>query len=161
MTADLGMGANLAAESAVTLCNILHRELNSNPSRRFSTSELDHLFTEYQEARFGRCARYMDLSGKVTRARAWTTWAGRLLITYVMPLINAARMRNFAKSLAESPKLDYVPVQTINENAAGWKLAGQVEEPKDSPWLPYVVLTSGIGMSIAYAASKGFLPLRV
>ncbi|KAL6705827.1 hypothetical protein ACN47E_006287 [Coniothyrium glycines] len=160
MTADLGMGANLAVESAVTLCNILHREVKSNPNRHFSVDELDKLFAEYQKARFDRCSAYVDLSGKVTRMRAWNTYFGRFMISYVAPLINHSRMMDFAKSLAQAPKLDYVPVQTINEDAEGWKLADKTkkDDAVSSTWLAYVVLTSTVGVSLAYAASTGLLP---
>ena len=158
MTADLGIGANLVVESVVTLCNILHRELKSNPNRHFDTTELKTLFQEYQNERYERMSKYVELSGQVTRMRAYTTLFGRIMVSYVAPLMMKGRTMKFAESLAQAPKLDYVPTRTINENAAGWKLANKKDGSTSSSWLVYVVLTSTVGLSIAYAASAGLLP---
>jgi FAD dependent monooxygenase len=152
MTADLAIGANMAVESAVYLCNILHRELKANPNRRMSTSELSDLFAEYQNGRFGRAKAFATLSGQATRRHTYQTYLGRFYIGYIAPYLMSIHTQKMAESFVQSPKLDYAPVRTINENAEGWHLGKQKEKEAKVGLVPYVLLTSMVGATIAYLA---------
>jgi FAD dependent monooxygenase len=159
MTGDLGMGANIAIESAIYLANILYREFGSRPTRRISTPDLNALFAEYQAGRHERASKYVALSGNVTRAHAYQTYFGRFFSGYVARYMAPMHKKGLAKSLALAPKLSYVPTRTIDEGAEGWQLA---LETRDEPraWLIYVVLTSIVGVIAAYCVRTG-LSVRV
>ena len=160
MTADLGVGASMGLESAVRLCNILHRELKSDRTRHPSMSELSTMFAEYQEESFQRSKAFVELSGKVTRMHTYQTLFARFFVGYVSPYLNNIRVQKFAEAFGKSPKLDYAPVRTMNESADGWKLAEKKdEENKGAGWLTYVVLTSTIGVTVAYMARQGLFTL--
>ncbi|KAI8938093.1 hypothetical protein NX059_005763 [Plenodomus lindquistii] len=159
MTAELGMGANIAIEAAITLANILHRELKANPNRRFTQSELSGLFTEYQTDRFDRAKGYVKLSGQVTRGYSYQSLFSRFMVGYVGPWIQNSKLMQLAESLAEAPKLDYVPVRTMNEDAEGWQLAkkGEKSVAGARSWGAKVLLASVVGAAVAYAVSWGLL----
>ena len=155
MTADLGIGANIAIESAVSLCNILQRELKSDPNRHPSQSELAAMFAEYQKDRFERAKAFVEISGKATRMHSYQTLFDRYFVGYVAPYLANTQMWKFAESFAKAPKLNYAPLHKINENSAGWKLAKKSEDKVSAGWLTYVLLTSTIGVTIAYIATAG------
>lgn len=153
MTADLGIGANMGVESAASLCNVLQRELKSNPNRHPSQEELSAMFTEYQNDRFDRAKAFVDLSGAVTRMNSYQSLFGRFFVSYLAPYFNEKQFWKFAEGFAKGPKLNYAPSQTLNDDAEGWKLANKGEEKKASTgWLTYVLLTSTIGITVAYVA---------
>ncbi|CAO2657389.1 Nn.00g035150.m01.CDS01 [Neocucurbitaria sp. VM-36] len=158
MTADLGIGANIAIESAVTLCNILQRELKSDPNRHPSQSELSAMFAEYQEDRYERAKAFVELSGKATRMHSYQTLFGRYFVGYVAPFLTTMQMWKFAEAFSKAPKLNYAPVRTINENAEGWKLAKKSEDKVSTGWLTYVLLTSTVGVAIAYCIATAGRP---
>lgn len=158
MTAELGMGANIAIESAVSLCNILHRELNADPNRHPSKSELSAMFAEYQKSRFARAKAFVDLSGKVTRMHSFQSLFNKYFVLYIARYLENFQLGKLAESFSDTPKLDYVPVRTINENSVGWKLAEKKRKQKNNTgagWLTYAILTSTIGITIAYVATMG------
>ncbi|KAF1841758.1 FAD/NAD(P)-binding domain-containing protein [Cucurbitaria berberidis CBS 394.84] len=156
MTADLGIGANIAIESAVSLCNILHREIKSDPNRHPSKSELSAWFNEYQEDRFNRTKEFVDLSGKVTRMNSYQTLFGRYFLTYVAQYLSEIQLWKFAESFAVAPKLNYAPVRTINEDTVGWRLAKKKGDKASVRWLTYVLVTSTVSVTIAIVA-RNFL----
>lgn len=141
MTADLGIGANIACEDAVVLCNILHRELKVDRNRHPTKAEITSMFAEYQKKRWNRAKVFTDLSGKATRANSYDTLFGRLFATRIAPLLYETQVIKFATAWAEAPKLDYVPVQTIDENAPGWLLAKKEAKTSSVLWPLY----TGIG----------------
>ena len=147
MTTDLGLGANIALESVVSFCNVLQRELKSDRTRHFSQSELSALFQEYQTDRYERAKNFVELSGKITRATAYQTSFGKFFIRYMAPLMRTMQVQKFIEEFAKAPKLNYAPVQTLNENAKGWKAA---ERKPGAPWLAYVLVTSTVGVTLAY-----------
>jgi FAD dependent monooxygenase len=153
MTADLGLGANTAIESGIYLANILHRELHSNPNRHVSVPELSALFTEYQEGRFERASAFVDISGKVTRMHSYQTFFGRVWASYVDPYLASMQTIKFAESFGKAPKLDYVPVRTVDESAEGWKLGKKKSEGMG--WWTYVIVTSTIGAAVAWGVTQG------
>ncbi len=157
MTTDLGMGANIALESAVSFINILHRELQSDPTRQFSQTQLSALFQEYQDDRHKRAKAFVELSGQVTRAVSYQTAFGKFFIRYLAPLMSDKQRQQFAVELAKAPKLSYAHMQTINANAKGWKLAD--EKKTNTPWMTYVLLTSTVGVTMAYFLREGFSSL--
>lgn len=121
MTADLGLGANMGMEDAVSLCNTIHRELAPNRHRHPSSHELSFMFAEFQAARHERVKSFVELSGKATRMHTYDNFFGRVFVCYIAPYLTNFQVMGLAKALAKAPKLDYVPLQTINENAAGWR----------------------------------------
>jgi FAD dependent monooxygenase len=145
MTADLGLGANVGIEDAVSLCNILHRELAANRARHPDGHELSSMFAEFQAARYERVKSLVELSGKATRMHTYDSLFGRFFVGYVAPYLTKYQVMMLAKILAEAPKLDYVPVRTINEDAEGWKLAGKTRGTVFSTRLGYVV----VGVTVA------------
>lgn len=158
MSTDLGTGANLAVEAVVTLCNILHRELKSNPNRHPSRLELAAMFAEYQEEQYERTENNVKTSGSITRLHTYRTLFGRFLIGYLSAYLQPMHLRRFAQSFADGPKLDYAPCHITNENAEGWKLKKKKgDKAKASTgWLTYVLITSTIGVTIAYAAKSRY-----
>jgi len=62
---------------------------------------------------------------------------------------------SFAKLVAKGPKLDFVPVRTVNEETKGWQLAKrdpkETKKPK-SGILAYFLLTSTMGIVVSYFA---------
>ncbi|KAJ8110524.1 hypothetical protein OPT61_g6655 [Boeremia exigua] len=145
MTPDLGIGANIAIEDAVVLCNILNRELKDNRNRHLTAKELKSMFAEYQKERWNRAKSFTDLSGKVTRANSYDSLMGRLFATRISPLMYETQLTQLATAWAKAPMLDYAPVQTIDENAPGWLLAKKQEKTGVSTWLVY----AGVGAALA------------
>jgi FAD dependent monooxygenase len=135
MTADLGAGANIAIEDAVVLCNILHRELEKDRNRHPSKAQITSILAEYQKERFSRAKLFTELSGKVTRAHSYDTLIGKLLATRIGPMMYETQLLKLATEWAKAPKLDYVPVRTIDENAPGWLLARGEEKSLSRSWL--------------------------
>lgn len=163
MTADIGIGANMAIESAVALCNILQRETKNNPNRHFETSELSTLFQEYQDKRHTRAKTFVTLSGGVTRMRSYETLWKRIFISRIATIPYMQKMQGMKMMTAFSmaPKLNYAPVQTLNEDAEGWKLGKKAKEAGSSAaWYTYALATSAVGVGLSYAAVlKWGLPL--
>jgi FAD dependent monooxygenase len=162
MTADLGMGANIAVESAVILCNIINRELKSNPNRHPSKSDIDAMFAEYQKKRFDRAKTWVDLSGKITRWNSYQSYFGRFFVGYISPLFNDVNIEKMALHFAKAPKLDYAPLRTVNEQTEGWQFAKKDEDEKkkkkkqvSTGWMSYVLLTSTVGIAVAYVMTAG------
>jgi hypothetical protein len=151
MTADLGMGANMGIESAVYLCNILHREFGSNPTRHIATAELATLFAEYQAGRHERASKFVEMSGQVTRMNSYQSYFDRFFVGYVVPYIMPLQRKAFAKSLAMGPKVEYAPTRTINEGAEGWKL-GQKKDG-NTVWPSYVIVSVILAASFMYFRS--------
>jgi FAD dependent monooxygenase len=135
MTADLGAGANIAIEDAVVLCNILHRELEKDRNRHPSKAQITSILAEYQKERFSRAKLFTELSGKVTRAHSYDTLIGKLLATRIGPMMYETQLLKLATEWAKAPKLDYVPVRTIDENAPGWLLVRGEEKSLSRSWL--------------------------
>ena len=156
MTADLGLGANMAIESAVQLCNILQRELKPDPNRHPSASELSTLFAEYQAGRYERVTKIVDMCAKATRMHTYQTYFGRFFAGYVAPYLASMRAVKFAEIMAHAPKLDYAPARMTKENAQGWKLAQKKEEEEESSsWMLYGILVLGMGMALTYMVRAG------
>jgi FAD dependent monooxygenase len=153
MTADLGVGANMAIESAVVLCNLLQQAVAQDPNRHLTVPELSSLFSKYQAKRFGRAKAFVDISGKVTRMNSYETLWQRFLVTRIASLefMRQKSAQNFIWTLAKTPKLEYVGTRTINEDAEGWKLP---ERKPDTgrPWVAYALVTSAMGVALSYAA---------
>lgn len=155
MTADLGIGANIAIEDAVALCNIMYRELEADRNRHPTGAEITSMFAEYQKERYDRVKAFTGLSGKATRMNSYDTLFGRVMTTYVAPYLSKTRVIEFAKSFAKAPKLSYAPVQTIDENQPGWLLAKERDKTLSTPWLVFFgVLAVAAGVAI----SRGRLP---
>lgn len=146
MTADLGLGANIGIEDAASLCNILHRELATNRAQRPDSHELSSMFAELQATRYKRVKSFVELSGKATRMHTYDSFFGRFFVGYLAPYLTKFQVMKLAKALADAPKLDYVPVQTINEDAAGWKLAGEGH----GTWIPVGLVYAAVGVTMAY-----------
>ncbi|KAI4629988.1 uncharacterized protein J4E87_003175 [Alternaria ethzedia] len=157
MTADLGMGANIAVESAVHLCNILHREFASNPTRRISTPDLAALFAEYQAGRHARAKEYVETSGKLTRMNSYQSRFNYFFAGYLHKYIVPSQKAGLIESLSVAPKLDYAPTRTIDESAEGWHWMEkqEMQKAKKGGWFKYMVLTSVVGVTAAYMARAG------
>ncbi|RAR07538.1 FAD/NAD(P)-binding domain-containing protein [Stemphylium lycopersici] len=155
MTADIGLGAHMAIESAFQLCNILQRELKSNPNRHPSSSELSAFSAEYQAGRYERVTKIVDVCAKATRMHTYQTYSDRFFAGYVAPYLASVRAIKFAEIMAHAPKLDYAPTRMTKENAKDWKLAQKREE--NSSWMLYGVLTLGMGMALTYLVRVGLL----
>lgn len=145
MTADLGAGANIAIEDAVVLCNLLHRELKEDRNRHPTKAQIASILAEYQKERFSRAKLFTELSGKVTRAHSYDTLIGKLFATRIGPMMYETQLLKFATEWAKAPKLDYVPVQTIDESAPGWLLAKEQEETSGRSWLTYACFGAAAG----------------
>jgi FAD dependent monooxygenase len=152
MTADIGIGANMAIESAVTLCNVLQAHLSQHQDNYHpSQSELADLFAKYQDKRFVRAKTFMDLSGKVTRMRSFQSAWKRFFIMYIATTGWMQRMQSkgFIEGFAKGPKLNYAPTRTINLDAEGWKI-----EEKGTPWVVYALVTSAVAVGATYVISS-------
>lgn len=150
MTADLGIGTNIAIEDAAVLCNILHRELKADRIRHPTGLEITSMFAEYQKKRWARAKVFTDLSGQATRMHPYDTVFGRVMASYIAPYISKIRTAKFAESMAKAPKLDYAPVQTIDENAPGWLLAIEEVRPLSTWWLVLAGLSAVmIGLAVS------------
>lgn len=160
MTADLGMGANIAIESAVYLCNILHREFASNLTRRISTPDLTALFAEYQAGRHERAKAYVETSGKLTRMNSYQSYFDHFFAGYLHKYIVPSQKAGLIESLAVAPKLDYAPTRTIDESAEGWHwMEKKGKKEKKGGWFKYMVLTSVVGVTVAYLVDAGLSAL--
>jgi FAD dependent monooxygenase len=154
MTADLGLGANIAIESAIVLSNILHREVSHSHNPHPSASHLSTLFTEYQNARFDRASAFVAISGKATRMHSYHTFFSRLYAGYIGPYLAPVQTLKFAESSGKAPKLDYVPVRNVDESAPGWKLGEKKSEGMG--WWAYALVCSTVGAAVAWGVTMGF-----
>jgi FAD dependent monooxygenase len=150
MTADLGIGANMAIESAVTLCNLLQASHSSHPaSHHPSACDLSALFTTYQSKRYVRAKAFMELSGAITRMRSYQSLWKRFFITRIatLPFVQSMQVGRMMQGFAKGPKLEYAPTRTINMEAEGWK----IQKQEGHKWVTYAVVTAGVGVAVAYA----------
>lgn len=157
MTADIGIGANMAIESVVVLANVLHRSVAHNPDPNYhpTQAELSELFTQYQSTRYARVKQYMKLSGSITRMRSYQSIWKRIWISHIdtLPVMQRIGAKKLVAGLARAPKLEYVGTRTIDENAKGWHLGHENDNQlSGGGWIPYVLVTSVVGMAISYAA---------
>jgi hypothetical protein len=151
MTAEIGMGANMGIESAVYLCNILHREFGSHSTRHVANPELTALFSEYQAGRHQRVSAYVEMSGHTTRHYSYQTYFGRLFVGYIAPYMMPMQRKAVATSFAKGPKVAYAPTRTTNEGAEGWQLGQKMDNEKG--WLWRVSVTVMLVASFAYFRS--------
>lgn len=159
MTTDLGLGANIGIEGATVLCNILQRETKDNPNRHFSVAELSKLFQEYRDKRHARTKTFVEVSRSVIQMHSYDTLWKRFFVSYIamIPALKRYQNREFQESLAKSPKLDYAPTRTINEDAEGWKEADRSHNTSGIGWISYVLFaTSAVAVSYAVASKLGF-----
>jgi FAD dependent monooxygenase len=160
MTADLAMGANTAIESAITLCNLLHHAVTSpspqsDLSQPLSSQSLTSLFTQYQTTRHPRAQSFVQLSGEVTRMRTYDTPWKKFFISHIAPWLENVQVKQFAASLRETPKLDYVDVRTINEGAVGWKAEEKAGGgTRWSWWMASAVMAVGVGVAYVVGARR-------
>jgi FAD dependent monooxygenase len=157
MTADIGMGANMAIESVVVLANVLQRLVAHNPDPNYhpTQAELSDLFTQYQSTRYTRVKQYMRLSGSITRMRSYQSIWKRIWISHIdtLPFMQRIGAKRLVAGLAKAPKLEYVGTRTINENAKGWHFGQEMDTQMSGGGLVlYVLVTSVLGMAISYAA---------
>jgi FAD dependent monooxygenase len=151
MTADLGIGANMAIESAVVLCNLLQKTLSTDANKHPTPAQLSALFAQYQSKRYIRVKTFMNLSGNITRMRSYASFWGRLFITRIatLPWMQTYQSSRFLKACSMAPKLEYVGTRTINEDAVGWKLGEKKEkEGGGNAWVMYAIATSVVGMGM-------------
>jgi FAD dependent monooxygenase len=148
MTADLGIGANIAIESAISLCNLLHRA--SAQSDPLTPSALFTLFTQYQTQRYPRAKLFVQLSGEVTRMRSYETPWQKFFISRLAPWFENVQVDGFVKSVKEAPKLEYVGCRTINEGAVGWIAS---EETKGG-WTKWVVGSVVVVAGVAWVVGE-------
>lgn len=152
MTADLGIGANIGIEDVAVLCNILNRELKDNRNRHPTKDEITAMFAEYQKERYARARAFTEMSGKVTRMHSYDTLVGRIFATYVSPMLYEVQLKKLATAWAKAPKLDYVPLRTIDETAPGWLLAKEDKKISSTPWL----LCAGVGAVVTGLAIQQY-----
>jgi FAD dependent monooxygenase len=122
MTPDLGFGANLAIESAISLANILHREIASDRNRHFTKSEVSKLLEEYQKTQYDKAKGLVEFSGQVTRTHSQETAKEEEIVRNVLPQAAPATLERFTNIVRSAPKLDYVQNTLINEAARGWTM---------------------------------------
>lgn len=162
MTADLGMGANMAIESATVLVNLLQHASSQTENYHPSQTELDTLFSRYQSKRFERAKRFVSISGSVTRMRSYQSLWGRFFIGYIatLPFMQRFQARKMMEGMAKAPKLEYVGTRTINEEAEGWQLGKKKEEKGgNGGWVAFVLVTSVVGFAVSYAAMVKWRPV--
>jgi len=151
MTADLGIGANIAIESAVTLCNLLQKSIHS-PTHHPTAAELAALFSAYQAKRHKRAKAFVDLCGRVTRMRSYAGFWSYFFLTRIatLPWMVAYQTDRFVDAWSEAPKLEYVGTRTINEDAEGWTRNNKVKS--GNALMVYMVVTAVVGVGMWYAA---------
>jgi FAD dependent monooxygenase len=148
------MGANMAIESAVALCNVLQASTSSHaPNHHPTASELSALFSKYQSVRFDRAKEFMQISGAVTRMRSYQSLWKKFFITRIatLPFMQRTQVGQMMAGFAKGPKLEYVPTRTINMDADGWK-PPMSKKSNGAPWVAYALVTSVIGIGMSYAA---------
>lgn len=156
MTADIGIGANMAIESAATLANVLQRAVSQHSDSPYhpSQAELSDLFTKYQSKRFERAKAFSDISGQVTRMRSYQSLWKRIFISRISTLqfMQNYQAKRMVNGFAKGPKLEYVGTRTINENAPGWKVPKEEAKVSGAGWVSYALATSVVGIAVSYAA---------
>jgi hypothetical protein len=83
-----------------------------------------------------------------------TPWK-KLFISHIAPWLENVQVKQFAASLRETPKLDYVDVRTINEGAVGWKGEEKVGGgTRWSWWMASAVMAVGVGVAYVVGARR-------
>ena len=153
MTADLGIGASIAIESATTLCNLLHRMVSSSDDADFhpTPAQISALFSAYQAKRHERAKAFVQLSGRMTRIRSYAGFWSYFFLTRIatLPWMRTYQTNKFVKAFGAAPKLEYVATRTINEDAKGWE-RGEAKGRANARMV-YVVVTSVVGVGMWYA----------
>jgi FAD dependent monooxygenase len=155
MTVDLGMGANMGIESAVSLANALHRAVTQQSSNDpLTTAALSSLFEQYQSERYPRAKQFVHLSSGITRMRSYETWWKKIVISRIstLPFVDRVQGKDFIALLAKGPKLEYAKTRTINDNAAGWKVMEE-EGTGKAAWVVYGIVTSVVAVGVTYLAA--------
>jgi FAD dependent monooxygenase len=159
MTADLGIGANMAIESAIALCNLLYKMITSSKDADFhpTPAQLSTLFSAYQAKRHKRAKAFVDLSGRMTRMRSYAGFWSYFFLTRIatLPWIMTYQTGKLVDAWREAPKLEYVRTRTINEGAEGWKRRDE-KTKKVNVWMLCLVVTSVVGAGMWYAVRPNY-----
>ncbi|KAH7405624.1 hypothetical protein DE146DRAFT_608478 [Phaeosphaeria sp. MPI-PUGE-AT-0046c] len=155
MTADIGMGANMAIESAAVLANVLQRAVAGSFRQSYHPTqpELSALFADYQSQRYIRVKQIMKLSGSTTRMRSYQSIWKRIWISHIatLPIMQKMVVKRMVASFANAPKLEYVKTRTINQHARGWRIEPENQKQVTSNVrFLYLLLLLLSGIAISY-----------
>ncbi|KAF1934042.1 uncharacterized protein M421DRAFT_205 [Didymella exigua CBS 183.55] len=107
------------------------------------------MFAEYQKERYDRAKAFAELSGKATGVNSYDTLLGRVLATYLAPMLYEVQVKKLATASVKAPKLGYMAVRTIDESAPGWLLAKQ-DEMKSNTRLLLCAGISAVATGLAF-----------
>ncbi|KAH8807124.1 hypothetical protein F5884DRAFT_879800 [Xylogone sp. PMI_703] len=121
MTPNLGQGGNQSIESVAVLTNALFELLGRNERPHPPISDLEIAFLKYQNKRKARAARFVEISGKLTRYEALATPSiahrflhSELLTTSTLADLQTAWYRG-------APKLGHLSLPKHQEGITAWK----------------------------------------
>nr|A0A455LLW7.1 RecName: Full=FAD-dependent monooxygenase atnK; AltName: Full=Arthripenoid biosynthesis cluster protein K [Arthrinium sp.]AYO60884.1 FAD-dependent monooxygenase AtnK [Arthrinium sp.] len=107
MTPNIGQGGNWAIESAAALTNKLHSLMKT--TRQPTTEQISDTLIEYEQSRQVRTKEVCTTAGFATRLEAFEKFWHRPMALYVVPLAGDMLVDVHCQSVAEAPKLDFLP----------------------------------------------------
>ena len=115
-TPNLGIGGNLAIESAAVLANGIKRlaDTSSASGRRPTREEIERMLSEYQTERELRAASAVDVSGALARAHNINGPMAQFLVNFVMPQITEFLPVFLSNIVIGAAKLDFLPLPLVS-----------------------------------------------
>jgi len=123
MTPNLGLGYNMAVQSAVALVNRLRKVLEESKAPSAAVLN-DKVFAPYQAARKKNATGSMDLSGMGLRFASWDGWLAKVVDRHVMPRINGDVLLLKLKAaglILEGITLDFAEEKGFRDGTKKWK----------------------------------------
>jgi hypothetical protein len=111
-TPNLGVGGNVAVESAAALANGIKRLADSWTATgvRPKQQEIEAMLAEYKRIREVRAGATVDASGFLARAHNIHGWSTRLFVKFVMPHLTEFIPEMMGDAIIGATKLDYLPL---------------------------------------------------
>ncbi|KAK4652081.1 hypothetical protein QC762_000120 [Podospora pseudocomata] len=112
-TPNLGVGGNIAIESAAALANGI-KKLADKCARtgqlRPSPDDIQKMLAEYQQERETRAAAVVDASGFLTQAHCMQTAYSRFFVNWLLPNFGELIAELFHHVMIGATKIDYLPL---------------------------------------------------
>ncbi|KAF2726640.1 FAD binding domain protein [Polyplosphaeria fusca] len=122
VTPNIALGGNSSMESAVVLCNHLHRMLDQHAGAKPSRDSIRKAFDMYQKERIPRMKEILEFSSLITRVQAWETPMLKFIANWVLPY---QADRGIADQLGEiirrAPKLNWVDTNDFGKGRLAWQ----------------------------------------
>ncbi|OTB00786.1 hypothetical protein M426DRAFT_324032 [Hypoxylon sp. CI-4A] len=158
MTPNIGMGANMAIEDIVVLCNHLHALVTKHKGKKVPFADVKKALIAYEAERRPRTYQVMEFSHGITELQAWTSYKLKQFTKWVLPYTSKTYFPNaIAEVIRGAPRLHYVNVPGYPKGKVEWDDEKRVSSSSfTTPAIISAIAAVGIGAAV-YARSANLL----